>query len=122
MDDFRKSDPNYTGFVPKTASEAIDLFTRHKNLGVPVSQWPETFVLVSKALPEDELDRFREWLVNPQGVHMVGLEYSPNPEIEKERKQLVKEADERDRMEIDEEEEEEKETFSSLLAECSLEC
>ena len=83
MEDFRKSDPNYVGFVPRTASEAIDLFNRHRKLGVPVSQWPETFVLVSKALPEEELDRFREWLVNPQGVHMVGLEYSPNPEIEK---------------------------------------
>jgi len=95
MENYRKADPNYVGFVPKTASEAIDLFTRHRNLGVPPSQWPETFCLVSRALPDGELDLFQEWLISPQGS-TGGQTYEPCPEIEAERLRLVAEADARD--------------------------
>ena len=96
MEDYRKADPNYTGFVPKTAAEAIDLFTRYRKLGVPPSQWPETFCLVAQALPEIELDDFRDWLINPQGVQTAGPLYEPCPETEAERVQLAAEADARD--------------------------
>ena len=65
--DYRKADPNYVGFVPTTAAEAIDLFCRFRRLGTPPTQWPETFVHVSRALPDEEIDRFQEWLVCPQG-------------------------------------------------------
>ena len=95
MEDYRKSDPEYTAFVPRTASEAIDLFTRYRKLGVPPSQWPETFCHVSRALPDPELDRFHEWLVCPQGSR-AGPTYVPCPEIEKVRVQLAAEADARD--------------------------
>ena len=119
MSDFRKSDPSYVGFVPETAAEAIDLFCRYRRLGVPPSQWPETFVHVSRALPEEEIDRFHEWLVCPQGP-ATGPTYEPCPEIEAERKQLVKEAESRDRMDVVEEKDE-KEQLTASLADCSLE-
>ena len=97
MEDYRKSDPEYTAFVPTTASEAIDLFTRYRKLGVPPTQWPETFCHVARALPDPELDRFHEWLVCPQGSQaMTGPTYVPCPEIEKVRVQLAAEADARD--------------------------
>ena len=98
MEDYRKSDPDYTAFVPTSASEAIDLFTRYKRIGVPPSQWPETFCHVSRALPDSELDRFHEWLVCPQGCRATtGPTYAPCPEVEAERAQLAKEADARDK-------------------------
>ena len=125
MSDFRKSDPSYVGFVPETAAEAIDLFCRYRRLGVPPSQWPETFVHVSRALPEEEIDQFHEWLICPQGP-ATGPTYEPCPEIEAERKQLVKEAESRDRMDlvVEEDDEKVKESGADLtasLADCSLE-
>ena len=120
MSDFRKSDPSYVGFVPETAAEAIDLFCRYRRLGVPPSQWPETFVHVSRALPEEEIDRFHEWLICPQGP-ATGPMYEPCPEIEAERKQLVKEAESRDRMDVVEEDDEKDEKLTASLADCSLE-
>ena len=97
MEDYRKSDPNYTAFVPKTAAEAIDLFTRHRRLGVPVSLWPETFCHVARALNDEELDLFQEGLVNPQGPRTTaGPLYEPCPEVEAERIKLAAEADARD--------------------------
>ena len=75
----------------------IDLFTRYRKLGVPPTQWPETFCHVARALPDPELDRFHEWLVCPQGSPAVtGPTYVPCPEIEKVRVQLAAEADARD--------------------------
>ena len=105
MEDYRKADPSYVGFVPKTAAEAIDLFCRYRKLGVQPSQWPETFVHVCRDLPDPELDRFQEWLICPQGP-ATGPTYVPCPEIEAERKQLLQEAEARDRMaDIDEDDE-----------------
>ena len=117
--DFRKADPNYVGFVPKTAHEAIDLFCRYRRVGVLPSQWPETFVHVSRALPGEELDQFGEWLICPQGP-ATGQTYEPCPEIEAERKQLLKEAQSRDRMDVVDEDDEK--ALSASMADCSLEC
>ena len=97
LEDYRKSDRNYTAFLPTSAAEAIDLFTRHRRLGVPVSLWPETFVHVARGLNDAELDRFQEWLVNPQGPRSTaGPLYEPCPETEAERIKLAEEADARD--------------------------
>ena len=112
--DFRKADPSYVGFVPKTAAEAIDLFCRYRKLGVSPNQWPETFVQVCRELPEAEIDRFQEWLICPQGP-ATGQTFAPCPEIEAERKQLLKEAEARDRMmDIDEEDEKDDEKVEAL--------
>jgi hypothetical protein len=136
--DFRKADPSYVGFVPTTAAEAIDLFCRYRKLGVSPNQWPETFVHVCRELPAAEIDRFQEWLICPQGP-ATGQTFVPCPEVEAERKQLLKEAEARDRllttlarrasgtdasrMDIDEEEkdDEKMETLSASVADCTLE-
>ena len=102
--DYRKADPNYVGFVPTTAAEAIDLFCRFRRLGTPPTQWPETFVHVSRALPDEEIDRFQEWLVCPQGP-ATGQTFVPCPEVEAERKQLMQEAEARDMVDIEEDDE-----------------
>ena len=76
---------------------------------------------VSRALPEEEIDQFHEWLICPQGP-ATGPTYEPCPEIEAERKQLVKEAESRDRMDLVVEEDDEKdEKLTASLADCSLE-
>ena len=49
--DFRKADPSYVNFVPKTCVEAIDLFRRHRTLGMATE-------LCAKQLPDKELDMF----------------------------------------------------------------
>ena len=121
--DFRKADPSYVGFVPTTAAEAIDLFCRYRKLGVSPNQWPETFVHVCRELPAAEIDRFQEWLICPQGP-ATGQTFVPCPDVEAERKQLLKEAEARDRlMDIDEEEkdDEKMETLSASVADCTLE-
>ena len=100
--DFRKADPTYLGFKPKTAEEAIDLFYRHKLLGVPVHLWPEVFVKCAADLKDAELDKFESWLVNPQGEPTGPTLEAVDVENEKLRKQLLAEATRRDMMKIDE--------------------
>ena len=65
--DFRKADPNYVNFVPKTCMEAIDLFNRHRNLGLTPDLYPECFVHCARALPDKEIDKFHEFIVCPAG-------------------------------------------------------
>ena len=114
--DFRKADPEYTGFVPQTASEAIDLFFRFKRRGLMPEHHPETFVWVSRALNAEEGEKFEEWLCAPQGVNdHVPTYTAPDPNVEALRLQLIKEAEARDtadrveQMVISEEEHDEKE-------------
>lgn len=96
MEDYRKADPSYVGFVPKTASQAIDLFCRYRKLGVRTNQYPETFCHVSRSLPEGELEKFEAWLIQPQGPSERTPVYEASPEIETERKLLLEEAIARD--------------------------
>lgn len=97
MTDFRRADPTYIGFVPKTADEAIDLFYRMKRLGLSMEHYPEAFVHCSRGLDATEGGRFEEWLVAPQGVSTSALlEYKVDPEAERIRLQLLKEAEARD--------------------------
>ena len=113
--DYRRADPTYVGFTPRTAFDAIDLFSRFKRLGLSVEQYPETFVWVSRALDDTEGEKFEEWLCAPQGVNEKVPLYEPNPEIEAQRTQLLKEAEARDladkveQMVISEEDEEDDE-------------
>ena len=93
--DFRKADPTYVGFKPTTAEEAIDKFVRHRNMGVPVQLWPEIFVDCASSLTGDELDKFESWLVNPTGEPSHNLQPVDNTN-ESLRKQLLKEALQRD--------------------------
>jgi hypothetical protein len=94
--DFRKADPEYTKFKPATAEDAINKFYRHKNLGVPPHLWPEVFVDCAASLPAKELQKFQDWLVNPQGEPTGPQLLQIDRENEALREQLLKEAKVRD--------------------------
>ena len=96
MEDFRKADPKYYGFVPKTASEAIDLFYRLKRNGMHAEHHPEAFIWCSRALSNEEGAKFEEWLIAPQGISDTSPLYTADPAIEAERRSLEREADARD--------------------------
>ena len=112
MEDFRKADPTYVGFKPRTAAAAIDLFVRHKNLGLPVHLWPECFVECAASLPLPELDKFEAYLVTPSGPP-EGRTLQRNDAVQtanaRERKQLIAEAERRnmpaveEKMDVDDE-------------------
>ena len=60
MEDFRKADPKYIGFVPQTAGEAIDLFQRMKRLGLRPEHFPEAFVWCTRELNDEEGGKFED--------------------------------------------------------------
>jgi len=95
--DFRKADPTYTNFKPTSAEDAINLFHRHKSLGVPPHLWPEVFVTCAASLPDEELHKFQDWLVNPQGEPTGAMLLKVDEDNERLRKQLLKEAQARDK-------------------------
>ena len=96
--DFRKADPNYVNFVPKTCGEAIDLFNRHKKLGLATHLYPECFVHCARKLPDEELDNFHRYIIAPGGDIEKGGEKPTliDEALEKERLALLKEAELRD--------------------------
>ena len=101
--DFRRADPRYVNFIPKTAVDAIDLFNRHRNLGLTADLYPECFVHCARSLPDTELDKFHSFIINPAGDIEKGGERVTeiDKELELERKQLEREAEERDNGAID---------------------
>jgi hypothetical protein len=112
MEDFRRADPTYINFVPKTAADAIDLFWRMKRLGLKVANHPEAFVWSSRELNPEEGAKFEDWLMAPQGVSISAeIMKQADPAQEEIRKQLLAEAEQRDledrvaRMRIEEEDE-----------------
>ena len=97
--DFRRADPTYVNFTPKTCADAIDLFQRHRRLGLQPSLYPEVFVHCARALPDKELDNFHLWIVQPAGDLTHGTTKASalvDMHLEKERRQLLKEAQLRD--------------------------
>ena len=109
--DFRKADPNYVNFVPKTCMEAIDLFNRHRNLGLTPDLYPECFVHCARALPKEEIDKFHEFIVCPAGdITEDAMITETDKQLENERLQLLEEATARDMqaLTITEEKSEEK--------------
>jgi len=96
--DFRRADPHYVNFVPKTVEDAIDLFNRHRNLGLTADLYPECFVHCARALPPKELDKFHRFIVQPGGDISKGGEKPSliDAELEKERQLLLQEAEIRD--------------------------
>ena len=65
--DFRLADTAYTGFIPKTASEAIIKFRRLQATGISPFQYPEAFCECAKKLNDEEAGKFENWLICPQG-------------------------------------------------------
>ena len=90
---FRRADPTFTNWVPKTAYEAVDRFSRCQRNGLKALMILECLIECCKALPEGELDKFEEWIINPQG-----LDYSkavPDSTIAEANTVIFKEAEKR---------------------------
>ena len=69
----RLQDPSFVNWVPKTAVEAVDRFTRCKNNGLHPYMVPECLIECSKGLADAELDLFEEYVINPQGVDTTNI-------------------------------------------------
>ena len=114
--DFRRADPTYVNFVPLTCADAIDLFNRHRNLGLTADLYPECFVHCAKSLPDDELDKFHRFIVQPTGDIAKGGEKPTtiDVQLEKERLQLLAEAAGRDLAALTIEEEKSDESMGAM--------
>ena len=114
--DFRRADPTYVNFVPRTCMDAIDLFNRHRSLGLTADLYPECFVHCAKCLPDDELDKFHRFIVQPSGDIAKGGEKPTtiDVQLEKERLQLLAEATARDLQALTIEEEKTDESMGAM--------
>ena len=65
---YRRADPSFTNWKPTTAFEAVDRFTRCQRNGLKAIMIPECLIECSATLPEAELDKFEEWIINPGGL------------------------------------------------------
>ena len=61
----RKTDPTFTGFVPRTACEAVDRYVRCRNNGLKPMLVPECLIQCAVGLKGEELDKFETWIINP---------------------------------------------------------
>ena len=67
MEDVRRADPKFTGFVPRTAADAVDRYVRCRKNGLKPMLVPECLIACAQGLPEKELSKFEQWIVNPNG-------------------------------------------------------
>ena len=65
---YRLADPSFTNFKPRTAYAAVDRFTRCTRNGLKAIMIPECLIECSRDLPPRELDKFEEWIINPNGL------------------------------------------------------
>ena len=96
--DFRRADPRYVNFTPTTCVDAIDLFDRHRKLGLTPDLYPECFVHCARALNGEELDYFHRYIICPSGDIEKGGEgpTEVDKQLENERQLLLREAAARD--------------------------
>ena len=90
-------DPENTFWAPKTCKEAVTLFYRKRELNQIV--WDDVdrvFQELARELPEDEFNKFYNWIVNPSLAQTKYLDEDKLPksgyiksEIEDEKKQCV---------------------------------
>ena len=77
MEDIRKADPTFTGFVPRTAAEAVDRYVRCRRNGLKPMLVPECLIACATGLSPDELELFETWIINPNGS-LEGVELVPD--------------------------------------------
>ena len=63
----RKQDPLFINFVPKNAEEAVDRYVRCKRRGLKPYLIPECLISCAQGLSATELEKFENWIVNPEG-------------------------------------------------------
>ena len=90
-----KLDPHNTFWAPTNCKEAVTLFYRKRELGqIEWDNVDRTFRELARALPEDEFNKFYNWIINPSLAQTKHLEEDPLPtsgyigqtEIEDEKK------------------------------------
>ena len=65
MEDIRKQDPTFTNFVPRNAAEAVDRYVRCRRNGLKPMLVPECLIQCAVGLQGGELDKFEDWIINP---------------------------------------------------------
>ena len=102
MEEVRRQDPSYIDWqgAPKTAAEAVALFSRYRASGLNPEMWPEAFCYVSRELDDEQGALFEEWLVAPQGISKTAQMYQTDPQSEAVRLQLLAEAEARDAADL----------------------
>ena len=63
----RKQDPLFINYVPKNAEEAVDRYVRCKRRGLKPYLIPECLITCAQGLSATELEKFENWIVNPEG-------------------------------------------------------
>lgn len=89
MDNVRKADPTFTNFVPSTAVEAVDRFTRCQRNGLKAVMIPECLIRCAHGLSGAELDMFEAWVINPNGQQFDNI--VPADSIRKANENLYQE-------------------------------
>ena len=89
-----KADPSFTNFVPKTAVEAVDRFTRCTRNGLRPMLVPECLIACARGLNGEEMDRFEAWMINPSG-DLAGVKLVEQTAIRKANEKLFEENAER---------------------------
>jgi hypothetical protein len=64
--DIWKADPTFTNYVPETAVEAVGRYVRCRKNGLAAMMIPECLIECSRGLTSAELDKFEQWVINPQ--------------------------------------------------------
>ena len=62
-----RADPTFTNWIPKTAVEAVDRFTRCQRNGLRPMLVPECLIACAHGLCGEQLDLFEAWIINPGG-------------------------------------------------------
>jgi len=74
MEKIKRLDPSYTDWIPTTATEAIKLFYKKKELGQ--IKWDDVDIVfreLARGLDQSEFNTFVHWITNPSCVE-VGTE------------------------------------------------
>ena len=85
-----KADPSYVNFVPKTAVEAVDRFTRCTRNGLRPMLVPECLIACARGLRGEELDRFEAWMINPSG-DLAGVQLVEQNSIRESNEKIFEE-------------------------------
>ena len=65
MENVRKQDPTFTNYVPSNAAEAVDRYVRCRKNGLKPMLVPECLIACAAGLQGEELDKFENWIINP---------------------------------------------------------
>ena len=74
LTDFRLADPEFVGFVPRNATEAVIKFRRLQKQGLSPFRYPEVLCELANQLKPEEIDKLNEWIICPQGVPETGMD------------------------------------------------